>query len=186
MEMVLIVADLLELKADPTISPEGTVIEARLDKGKGPLQPSGSTGYLRRGDIVQTDSAWGRIRAMIDDAGNQIDAAGPSTAVEVLGFSSVPQPGELFSIAPSEKEARQAISDREAARKEAGATPSRKITLEEMYDRMQMGETPVLSIVLKCDVQGYLEALKAQKKIETDEVGIQFVHGGVGRIRSRT
>ena len=184
LEMVLIVADLLELKADPTVSPEGTVIEARLDKGKGPVATVlVQQGTLRKGDIVQTDSAWGRIRAMIDDAGNQIDAAGPSTAVEVLGFSSVPQPGELFSIAPSEKEARQAISDREAARKEAGATPSRKITLEEMYDRMQMGETPVLSIVLKRDVQGSLEALKASlKKLETDEVGIQFVHGGVGRI----
>jgi len=182
--MVLIVADLLELKADPTISPEGTVIEARLDKGKGPVATVlVQQGTLRRGDIVQTDSAWGRIRAMIDDAGNQTDEAGPSTAVEVLGFSAVPQPGELFSVAPSEKEARQAISDREAARKESGTTPSRKITLEEMYDRMQMGETPVLPIVLKCDVQGSLEALKASlKKIETDEVGIQFVHGGVGRI----
>jgi len=184
LEMVLIVADLLELKADPTVSPEGTVIEARLDKGKGPVATVlVQQGTLRRADVIQIDSAWGKIRAMIDDAGNQIDEAGPSTAVEILGFSSVPQPGELFSLAQNEKEARQAISDREAARKGAVSAPPKKITLEEMYDRMQMGETPVLSVVLKCDVQGSLEALKASlKRIETSEVGIRFVHEGVGRI----
>ena len=184
LEMVLIVADMLELKADPSVSPEGTVIEARLDKGKGPVATVlVQQGTLKRGDIIQTDSAWGKIRAMIDDSGKQTEEAGPSTAVEILGFSAVPQPGEMFTVVMSEKEARQVMNERETVRKEAGSGPSRKITLEEMYDRMQMGETPTLPIVLKCDVQGSLEALKASlKKIETSEVGIQFVHEGVGRI----
>lgn len=184
LEMVLIVADLLELKADPTVKPEGTVIEARLDKGKGPVATVlVQQGTLRKGDIIQTETSWGKIRAMIDDTGNQTEDAPPSTAVEILGLCSVPQPGDLFSIADSEKEARQCLDEKETSRKEAGAAVSRKITLEEMYDRMQSGETPTLPVVLKCDVQGSLEALKSSlKKIETSEVGIQFVHEGVGRI----
>lgn len=184
LEMVLIVADLLELKADPTVKPEGTVIEARLDKGKGPVATVlVQQGTLRRGDIIQTDTSCGKIRAMIDDIGVQTEEALPSTAVEILGFSSVPQPGDLFTVVATEKEARQFLDEKEMSRKEAGAGASRKITLEEMYDRMQSEDTPTLSVVLKCDVQGSLEALKASlKKIETSEVGIQFVHEGVGRI----
>lgn len=184
LEMVLIVADLQELKADPGVTPEGVVIEARLDKGKGPVATVlVQQGTLKRGEIIQTETAWGKIRAMIDDRGNMTSEAGPSTAVEILGFSTVPQPGEIFTAAETEKGARQNLDERQATRREADSGPARKITLEEMYDIMQTGEKPALPLVLKCDVQGSLEALKASlKKNETDEVVIHFVHEGVGRI----
>lgn len=184
LEMVLLVADMSELKADPTIEPEGVVIEAELDKGKGPVATViVQQGTLRRGDILLTESAWGRIRAMIDDRGKQVDQAGPSRAVEILGFDSVPQPGEIFSVVSSEKEARQAIDDNIQEQKKAEAGPARRITLEDLYGKMQEGETPSLKVVIKCDVQGSLEALKGSlKKLETDEVQVDFVHEGVGRI----
>ncbi|MDO9509047.1 MAG: translation initiation factor IF-2 [Thermovirgaceae bacterium] len=184
LEMVLIVADLQELKADPSISPEGVVIEARLDKGKGPVATVlVQQGTLRRGDIIQTETSWGKIRAMIDDFGKIIDVAGPSTAVEILGFSGIPLPGDIFTVVGTEKEARNFLDERQNFRREAESGPIRKITLEEMYERMQTGETPFLPIVLKCDVQGSLEALKASlKKNETSEVVIHFIHEGVGRI----
>ncbi|MFP4481692.1 MAG: translation initiation factor IF-2 [Thermovirgaceae bacterium] len=184
LEMVLLVADMSELKADPTIEPEGVVIEAELDKGKGPVATViVQQGTLRRGDILLTDSAWGRVRAMIDDLGKQVDEAGPSKAVEILGFDSVPQPGEVFRIVPSEKEARQVIDDKIQEQKKAEAGPSRRITLEDLYGKMQEGETPSLKVVIKCDVQGSLEALKSSmQKLETNEVQINFIHEGVGRI----
>ncbi len=184
LEMVLLVADMSELKADPTIEPEGVVIEAELDKGKGPVATViVQQGTLRRGDILLTDTAWGRVRAMIDDLGKQVDEAGPSKAVEILGFDSVPQPGEVFRIVSSEKEARQVIDDRIQEQKKAETGPSRRITLEDLYGKMQEGETPSLKVVIKCDVQGSLEALKSSmQKLETDEVQINFIHEGVGRI----
>jgi translation initiation factor IF-2 len=184
LEMVLLVADMCELKADPTIEPEGVVIEAELDKGKGPVATViVQQGTLRRGDILLTETAWGRVRAMIDDLGKQVDEAGPSKAVEILGFDRVPQPGEIFRTISSEKEARQAIDDRVQEQKKAEAEPSRRITLEDLYGKMQKGETPSLKVVIKCDVQGSLEALKSSmQKLETDEVQINFIHEGVGRI----
>jgi translation initiation factor IF-2 len=184
MEMVLLVADMSELKADPTIEPEGVVVEAELDKGKGPVATViVQQGTLRRGDILLTDSAWGRVRAMINDRGKQVDEAGPSKAVEILGFDSVPQPGEVFRIVSSEKEARQLIDEKVQQQKKAEAAPARRITLEDLYGKMQEGEMPSLKVVIKCDVQGSLEALKSSmKKLETDEVKIDFVHEGVGRI----
>lgn len=184
LEMLLIVADLQELKADTSVTPDGVVIEARLDKGKGSVATVlVQQGTLRRGEIIQTDTAWGKIRAMIDDTGNMVDEAGPSTAVEILGFSGVPQPGDIFTAAGTEKEARQSLDAKQVSRREAESGPAREITLEEMYDIMQSEETPTLLVVLKCDVQGSLEALKAAlKKNETDEVAIHFIHEGVGRI----
>jgi translation initiation factor IF-2 len=184
LEMVLLVADMCELKADPTIEPEGVVIEAELDKGKGPVATViVQQGTLRRGDILLTETAWGRVRAMIDDLGKQVDEAGPSKAVEILGFDRVPQPGEIFRTISSEKEARQAIDDRVQEQKKAEAEPSRRITLEDLYGKMQKGETPSLKVVIKCDVQGSLEALKSSmQKLQTDEVQINFIHEGVGRI----
>ncbi|MDT8284821.1 MAG: translation initiation factor IF-2, partial [Thermovirgaceae bacterium] len=147
LEMVLIVADLQELKADPSISPEGVVVEARLDKGKGPIATVlVQQGSLRRGDIIQTETSWGKIRAMIDDFGKMIDVAGPSTAVEILGFSCVPQPGEIFTVVGTEKEARNCLDERQNFRRESEFGPMRRITLEEMYERMQTGETPSLPI----------------------------------------
>lgn len=184
LEMILLVADMTELRADSSVDPEGIVVEAQLDKGKGPVATViVQQGTLRKGDILLTESACGRIRAMLDDRGKNVDTAGPSTAVEILGLNTVPQPGDMFRTVSTEKEARRVLDEKEAARREAEASPSRKITLEELYSKMQEGETPTLGIVLKCDVQGSIEALKGSlQKLETEEVRINFVHEGVGRI----
>jgi len=184
LEMILLVAEMEELKADSGISPEGTVIEAELDKGKGPVATVLiKEGTLKRGDIVLFDTAWGKIRAMLDVTGKQVNQAGPSTAVEILGLNAVPQPGEAFIKVESEKEARDAISLREQERRQDESGKVKRLTLEELYNQMSEGEIPQLNIVLKCDVQGSIEAIESSlKKLESNEVGISFVHRGVGRI----
>jgi len=184
LEMVLLVAEMQELKADPTATPEGTVIEANLDKGKGPVATViVQNGTLRCGDIIHTDTAWGKIRAMIDDSGASVKSAGPSMPVEILGLENVPQPGEKFTTLSSEREARDIMSRNEFERREADQGKTKRLTLEELYDKMQTGETPQLRLVLKCDVQGSLEAFHSSLlKMSTDSVSISIVHEGVGRI----
>jgi len=184
LEMVLLVAEMEELSADPGISPEGTVIEAQLDKGKGPVATVlVKQGTLKRGDVVLFDSAWGKIRAMLDVRGKQVKSAGPSTAVEILGLNAVPQPGEAFVKALSEKEARDNISLKEQEKRQDECGRVKRLTLEELYNQMKEGDIPQLNIVLKSDVQGSSEAIESSlKKLETSEVGINFVHRGVGRI----
>ncbi|HAF50049.1 MAG TPA: translation initiation factor IF-2 [Synergistaceae bacterium] len=183
LEMILLVAELAELKADPTVNAEGAVIEARLDKGKGPVATViVQQGTLRQGDIVLFDSTWGRIRAMQDDKGKSVKEATPSMPVEITGLNDVPQAGELFRKIESEKEARDAI-ERKKIEREVEAEHPRRLTLEEFYERIEMGEKQQLNIVLKCDVRGSLEALKASLlNLATEEVGISIVHEGVGNI----
>ena len=175
LEMLLLVAEMQELKADPKAAPTGTVIEANLDKGKGPVATViVQDGTLRRGDIIHTGSAWGKIRAMIDDKGRNVNEAGPSMPVEVLGLESVPQPGEKFTTLSSEREARELMSQ---------SGKAKRLTLEELYEKMQTEEVPQLRIVLKTDVQGSLEAFHSSlMKMSTDAVSINIVHEGVGRI----
>lgn len=184
LEMLLIVAEMQELKADPSAMPEGTVIEANLDKGKGPVATViVQNGTLRRGNIIHTETAWGKIRAMIDDKGRNIDSAGPSTPVEILGLENVPQPGEKFSTLASEREARDIMSQNEFERRELDQNKARRLTLEELYEKMQTEEVPQLSIVLKTDVQGSLEAFHSSlMKMNTNAVSVNIVHEGVGRI----
>ena len=184
LEMVLLVAEMQELQADPTIKPVGTVIEANLDKGKGPVATViVQKGTLRRGNIIHTETAWGKIRAMIDDSGRTIDVAGPSTPVEILGLENVPQPGEIFTTLSSEREARDIMSQNEFERREMDQNKSKRLTLEELYEKMQTEEVPQLGIVLKTDVQGSLEAFHASlMKMSTDSVSVNMVHEGVGRI----
>jgi translation initiation factor IF-2 len=184
LEMVILVAEMQELKADPNASPEGTVIEANLDKGKGPVATViVQNGTLRRGNIIHTETAWGKIRAMIDDSGNTVDSAGPSTPVEILGLENVPQPGEKFSVIGSEREARDIMSHYEFERREMDQSKSKRLTLEELYEKMQTEEVPQLRIVLKTDVQGSLEAFHSSlMKMNTDAVTVNIVHEGVGRI----
>jgi translation initiation factor IF-2 len=184
LEMLLLVAEMQELKADPTAKPEGTVIEANLDKGKGPVATIiVQNGTLRRGSIIHTNTAWGKIRAMIDDKGRNVNEAGPSMPVEILGLESVPQPGEKFSTLNSEREARDIMAQNEAERREQDLGKAKRLTLEELYDKMQGGEAPQLNIVLKCDVQGSLEAFHSSiMKMSTDAVSVNIVHEGVGRI----
>ena len=183
LEMILLVAEMAELKASDSVSAEGIVVEANLDKGKGPVATViVQQGTLKRGSIISTQTSWGKIRAMLDDTGKPIASAGPSTPVEILGFENVPAPGELFQVLGSERDAREIVS--EYQRRDQGVVKSRgKLTLEELYDQMQTEEIPHLKVVLKCDVQGSLEAFRATlMKMSTDEVGINIIHEGVGRI----
>lgn len=184
LEMLLLVAEMQELKANPKSAPAGTVIEANLDKGKGPVATViVQDGTLRRGDIIHTGSAWGKIRAMIDDKGRNVNEAGPSMPVEVLGLESVPQPGEKFATLASEREARELMSQSEFERRETDQSKAKRLTLEELYEKMQTEEVPQLRIVLKTDVQGSLEAFHSSlMKMSTDAVSINIVHEGVGRI----
>jgi len=184
LEMTLLVAEMAELKANPAQDGEGVVVEAKLDKGKGPVATLiVQNGTLRRGDIVLCESTCGRVRGLLDDQGRWVVEAGPSTPVEVLGLDSLPNPGERFRKALNEREARDCIDSRNQALREAEKGTARRLTLEEFYQQLREGETHVFSLVLKCDVQGSLEALRGSLlKLGTDEVGINIVHEGVGRI----
>ena len=183
LEMVLLVAEMQDLKGDADASPKGVVIEAELDKGKGAVATViVQQGTLKRGDIVLFDTAWGKVRALIDTTGKNVDKAGPSMPVELLGLVDVPQPGEAFTVVPSEREARDALSSSRAIQRDSG-TPMRKASLEDLYAQMQEGQVPQLNLLVKCDVQGSVEALcSSLEKMATNEVGVSIVHKGVGRI----
>ncbi len=185
LEMISLVAEMLELKADPTVSPDGVVIEARLDKGRGPMASViVQQGTLRVGDLILFGSCWGKVRAMLNDTGRNVKEAGPSTAVEILGLTGVPQPGEHFAQIRSEKEAREHFSALEAERRESqNSAGVKRMTLEDLYSQVREGEKPVLNLVIKCDVQGSIEAIVGSlEKLATDEVGVNIVHAAVGRI----
>ncbi len=184
LEMISLVAEMQDLKADPTVSPEGVVIEARLDKGRGPMASIiVQQGTLRTGNYIMFDSCWGKVRAMLNDAGKQVREAGPSTAVEVLGLNGVPQPGEHFVQIKDEKEARDHFAALEDERREKQNNAVKRMTLEDLYSQVQEGQKPVLNLVIKCDVQGTIEAITGSlEKLGTDEVGINIVHAAVGRI----
>ena len=182
LEMLLLVAEMQELKADPTAAPSGVVIEAELDKGKGPVATVVvQNGTLRRGDVVLFDTAWGRIRALVDASGKPTDKAGPSTPVEILGLTAVPQPGEKFVAVESEREAREMLSKKQ--QESTLLNVNRRASLEGIFSQMKEGELPRLNLVVKCDVQGSAEALSTSlEKLGTNEVGINILHKGVGRI----
>ena len=184
LEMILLVAEMEELKADPTVKPRGVVVEAKLDKGKGPVATVlVQEGTLCKGDIILLDSAWGRIRAMLDSDGKPIDCAGPSTPVEILGLSLAPQPGEGFASVENERIARDAMSLREQEQRDAQQSGPRKLSLEDLYTHIKEGDIPQLNLLIKSDVQGTCEALAASlEKLATSEVGINIIHRGVGRI----
>ena len=183
LEMVLLVAEMQELKGNPSASPAGVVIEAQLDKGKGPVATViVQQGTLKRGDIVLFTSTWGKVRALLDSKGQRVKKAGPSTPVEILGLDEVPQPGEIFKVVSSEREARGAISENRSRERDSGAL-MRRASFEDLYAQMQAGNIPQLNLVVKCDVQGSVEALCASlEKLETHEVGVSIIHRGVGRI----
>ena len=183
LERVLLEAEMQELKADANAEPEGIVIEARLDKGKGPVATViVKNGTLKAGDIVLFGSTWGRTRALFDWAGKGLKSAGPSTPVEILGLDGVPNPGESFKVVKSERDAREAIDAAKTAEREAVGEVKRA-SLEDLYSNLQEGQLPHLNLVVKCDVQGSLEALCAVlEKLATNEVGVSIVHRGVGRI----
>ncbi|MBQ7560699.1 MAG: translation initiation factor IF-2 [Synergistaceae bacterium] len=183
LERVLLEAEMQELKANPKADPEGVVIEARLDKGKGPVATViVKDGTLKAGDIVLFKSTWGKTRALFDWSGKGIKEAGPSTPVEILGLGDVPNPGESFRVVKSEREARDAIDAAKILERDS-AGENKKASLEDLYSNLQEGQLPHINLVVKCDVQGSLEALCAVlEKLATNEVGVSIVHRGVGRI----
>ena len=182
LERVLLEAEMQELKGNPKAEAEGVVIEARLDKGKGPVATViVKNGTLKNGDIVLFGSTWGRIRALFDWAGKGLKSAGPSTPVEILGLVGVPNPGEKFTVVKSERDARAAIDEAKLA--ERAPVETKRASLEDLYSNLAEGQLPHLNLVVKCDVQGSLEALCAVlEKLATNEVGVSIVHRGVGRI----
>ena len=183
LERVLLEAEMQELKGDPEATPEGVVIEARLDKGKGPVATViVKNGTLKSGDIVLFDSTWGKTRALFDWAGKTLKTAGPSTPVEILGLSDVPNPGESFKVVKTERDARQALDEAKLAERE-NVAEVKKASFEDLYSNLAEGQLPHMNLVVKCDVQGSLEALCAVlEKLATNEVGVSIVHRGVGRI----
>ncbi|MFA5388627.1 MAG: translation initiation factor IF-2 [Candidatus Omnitrophota bacterium] len=185
LEMLLLEAELLELKANPEQSAIGVVIEAELSKGKGPVATVlVSGGTLRVGDTVMAGLNYGRIKAMIDDKGRMVKEAGPAKPVEILGLSGVPKAGERFYVITDEKKAREVVAARQMeAEKKKLAGKTSKVTLEELYNKIKAGEVKELKIVIKADVQGSLEAIKdSLEKLSTEEVKLSVMHSQVGDI----
>ncbi len=187
-EQLTIVAEIEELTANPSGRAKGVVLEANLDTGRGPVATIlVDKGTLKVGDPIVAGGAWGRVRAMIDDMGKQIKEAGPSTPVQVLGLSTVPQAGDEFRVAPDEKTARtvgEARDQRLRAKAQRGdARVQRGVKLEDVFTQIQAGEVATLNLVLKADVQGSLEAVtESLRRLERDEVKLAFVHRAVGGV----
>ncbi|MDI9567436.1 MAG: translation initiation factor IF-2 [bacterium] len=184
LEMILLVAELSELKANPDRFAMGTVIEAKLDKGRGPVATVlVQRGTLRVGDPIIAGTAWGRVRAMMNDRGENVKEAGPSTPVEVLGFSEVPQAGDIMRAMKDDKAARQLAKERQEEQREQELARSARISLDDLYDRIQEGEIKELNIIIKADVQGSVEALKQSlEKLSDEQVRLNVIHGGAGAI----
>ena len=184
LEMVLLTADVLELKADPSRQAKGTVIEAKLDKNRGPLATVlVQRGTLNVGDSIVSGTTVGRIRAMVDDKGNAVKSAGPSTPVEILGLPEVPEAGELFYAIEDEKIARQLVEKRRFKQKEEQQNVSSRVTLDDLFKQIQEGKVKDLNIIIKADVQGSVEAVKQSlEKLSNNEVRVNVIHGGVGAI----
>ncbi|HXG30586.1 MAG TPA: translation initiation factor IF-2 [Thermodesulfobacteriota bacterium] len=184
LELVLLQADVLELKANPYKRANGVVIEAKLDKGRGPVATVVvKEGTLRIGDYVVVERAYGRVRALIDDKGNRVSEAGPSMPVEVMGLSSVPSAGELFHVVKDEKTAKELVSYREAKERKRVAAKQTRLSLEDLFESLEKGETKELPLIIKGDTQGSVEALKeAITKLSTEKCRVKIVHAGVGAI----
>jgi len=184
LEMILLQADVLELKANPDRLAKGTIIEARLDKGRGPLATVlVQNGTLRRGDTIVAGTAYGKVRAMTDDRGNAVNEAGPSVPVEVLGFSEVPDAGDILNVAEVDKLSRQVAEERRDRIKASQLKSKSKVSLDELFTQMAADELKELNIIVKADVQGSVEAVKqALEKLSNEEVRVRCIHGGVGAI----
>ncbi len=184
LEMVLLTAEVLELKANPNRRAKGTVIEARLDKNRGPIATLLiQNGTLNQGDIIIAGTAVGRVRVMTNDKGRTVKTAGPSVPVEITGLAEVPAPGDEFNAVTDERMARELVEQRKQAAKDAAANAMQKVTLDNLFAKMQEGQMKELSLVVKADVQGSAEAVKASlEKISNEEVRVKVIHTGVGAI----
>ena len=184
LEMILLTAEVQELKANPNRRAKGTVIEARLDKTRGPIATLlVQNGTLNQGDIVIAGTAVGRVRVMTNDKGRTVKSAGPSIPVEITGLAEAPVPGDEFNAVTDERMARELVEQRKQAAKDAAANAMTKVTLDNLFAKMQEGEMKELPLIVKADVQGSAEAVKASlEKISNEEVRVRVIHTGVGAI----
>jgi translation initiation factor IF-2 len=184
LEMVVITAEMLELKANHKRKAKGTVIEGKLDKGRGPLATLLiQNGTLKTGDSIIVGSTYGRIRAMFDDKGKKIKSAGPSIPVEILGLSDVPAAGDRFNVVKDEKTARNMAETRKANLREEHFETSNRVSMENLYSQIQEGSVKELGVIVKADVQGSVEAVRQSlEKLSTDNVKVRVLHSGVGAI----
>lgn len=184
LETINLVAEMSELKANPDRTAKGVVIEAKLDKGRGPIATLlVQNGTLKAGDVIVAGTAVGKVRAMVDCQGKKINSAGPSVPVEIMGLDQAPMSGDLFNAVSDEKLARQLVEQRKAEAKEEEFKAFQKVTLDTLFDTLHEGELKDLNIIVKADVQGSVEAVKQSLlKIENDEVRVKIIHGGVGTV----
>ncbi len=184
LETVLLTAEMLELKANPNRAGKGCVLEARLDKTRGPIATLlVQNGTLHQGDLIIAGTAVGRVRVMTNDKGLQVKDAGPSIPVEITGLTEVPAPGDEFNAVADERMARQLVEQRKQKIKDDANKLNQKVTLESLFSKLQEGEMKELNLIVKADVQGSAEAVKASlEKISNDEVRVKVIHAGVGAI----
>jgi len=184
LELILLQAEILELKANPDKPAWGVIIESKLDRGRGPVATLLiQEGTLRPGDVFVAGSHYGRLRAILNDKGQKIESAGPSMPVEVVGFSDVPEAGEIFIVIPEERMAKQISLHRQEKLREKELSKLSKVSLEELYEQIKKGEVKELNVIIKADVQGSIEAIKeALRKLSTDAVKVSILHEGVGGI----
>ena len=184
LEMVALTAEVGELKANPNRAASGTVIEARLDKGRGPIATLlVQNGTLHQGDIIIAGTAVGRVRAMIGDKGQRMTEAGPSVPVEITGLGDVPGAGATFNAVADERLARELVEQRKEEEKLKANAPVQKVSLEDLFSQIQAGEMKNLNLIVKADVQGSVEAVKSSlEKLSNDEVRVRVIHGAVGAI----
>ena len=184
LEMVMLIADMKELKANPDRSAKGTIIEARLDKGRGPIATVlVQNGTLHVGDIIVAGTAVGKVRAMLNERGERVKVAGPSVPVEITGLDSVPVGGDTFNAVSDERLARELVEERKIKQKEAQFSAQTKVTLDNLFAQMKMGEIKELKVIVKGDVQGSVEAVtQSLEKLSNDEVRVHVIHGAVGAV----
>ena len=184
LEMVLLTAEMRELKANPNRRAKGTVIEARLDKGRGPIATVlVQNGTLHAGDILIAGMAVGRVRTMMNDKGQRVSEAGPAVPVEITGLSEAPNAGDVFNVVEDERMARELVDQRKEENKQATTGGERKVSLNDLFAQIKEGELKELTLIVKADVQGSVEAVKTSlEKLSNDEVRVRVIHGAVGAI----
>ncbi len=184
LEMILLVADMKELKANPDRLAKGTVIEAKLDKGRGPVATVlVQNGTLHTGDVIIAGTALGHVRVMRDDLGRQVEQAGPSVPVEITGLAEVPSAGDTFNAVEDERLARELVEQRRHKQKEEVFKSYQKVTLDNLFSQIAEGEMKELPIIVKADVMGSVEAVRQSlEKISNDEVRVRVIHGAVGAV----
>ena len=184
LEMIILTADMMELKANPDRAAKGTVVEARLDKGMGPIATVlVQNGTLHTGDIIVAGTSVGRVRSMMDDKGRRVKEAGPSVPVEITGLDDVPVGGDIFNAVSDERLARELVEQRRTEQKEEIFRSQTKVTLDNLFEQMREGDMKELKIIVKADVQGSVEAVRQSlEKLSNDEVRVHIIHGAVGAV----